>query len=144
MVAALYDHGVVFGKTDLDRFVKTQLEVCWNGSLDHPVFLNTEGKPSSDPEGKVIMAEALARFAPQVREYCYGPRAAAGRLRNLRSDWSGGAMAVDYLAGKYLRTRTPEPQRARFRDEFCKKPENAALLKELEFEIGTAEPAHGK
>ncbi|MBM4050104.1 MAG: hypothetical protein FJ279_33835, partial [Planctomycetes bacterium] len=33
---ALYDHGVIFDRTDMQRFVNTQMQVCWNGSLDAP------------------------------------------------------------------------------------------------------------
>jgi hypothetical protein len=36
MAEALYDHGVVFDRTDIDRFLATQIGVCWNGSCDAP------------------------------------------------------------------------------------------------------------
>ena len=49
MAEALYDHGVVFNRTDMQRFVNTQMRVCWNGSLEQPVFRNTGGKPIDAP-----------------------------------------------------------------------------------------------
>ena len=40
--------------------------------------------------------------------------------------------AIDYLTGKYLVSRTAEPTRDRYREQFTQKPENAAFLKEIE------------
>lgn len=140
MVAALYDHGVVMNKTDLARFLKTQTTINWNGSLEHPVFKNTRGEDVKEKNMSTFLAPALAPFDSRIREYLYGPRATQERLARLNSDWQGGVVAVDYLQGKYLRPQAPEPQMAKYREQFSRKPENAAFLKDLEFEI----PATGK
>ncbi len=50
-------------------------------------------------------------------------------------NWQGGVAAIEYLVGKYLSPRTAEPQHTSLRDQFCRKPENAALLKQLEFRV---------
>ena len=128
MAAALYDHGVVFNRTDMQRFVNTQMRVCWNGSLESPVFRNTAGR-SMDA---AMVAPALARFEPLVWEFCYGQRASQERLKRRDHPWQGGVNAIDYLTGKYLVSRTAEATRARYREVFVQKPENAAFLEELE------------
>ncbi len=128
MAAALYDHGVVFNRTDMQRFVNTQMQVCWNGSLESPVFRNTGGKPMD----AAMVAPALARFEPLVWEFCYGQRASLERLKRRDHPWQGGVNSIDYLTGKYLVSRTAEPTRARYRQQFTQNPENAAFLKQIE------------
>jgi hypothetical protein len=67
----LYQHGVVFDKTDMDRFVKTQMSVCWNGDVANPKWARTDG--TVDPkymQGEYI-ALSLAPLIPQVAEYLF-------------------------------------------------------------------------
>jgi hypothetical protein len=128
MAAALYDHGVVFNRTDMQRFVNTQMQVCWNGSLESPVFRNTGGK-SMDA---AMVAPALARFEHLVWEFCFGQRASQERLQRRDHPWQGGVHASDYLTGKYLVSRTADPTCARYREQFTQNPENAAFLEEVE------------
>ena len=41
----LYELGLVFDRTDIDRFVKTQTSVCWNGDVQNPRWLRLNGEP---------------------------------------------------------------------------------------------------
>jgi hypothetical protein len=40
--------------------------------------------------------------------------------------------AIDYLTGKYLVSRTAEPTRTGYREQFTQRPVNVAFLKEIE------------
>jgi hypothetical protein len=135
MPVELYDYGVVFDRTDIQRFLNTQMQVCWNGSVDQPVFTNTEGKPITEAGQGTIIASSLGRFEPRIREFCYGPRATAGRLQVRDDSWQGGVGAMGYLLGKYGESPTPEPRQTRYRDQFSQTPGNAAFLDELRFEV---------
>ncbi|MDH7570415.1 MAG: hypothetical protein QHJ73_12615, partial [Armatimonadota bacterium] len=136
MAEALYDHGVLFDRTDMQRFVNTQMQVCWNGSLENPVFVTTGGQPAKEPGHATIMAPALARFEPKIWEFCYGERAARERLQAREHNWSGGVGAMEYLLEKYVNKRGVEPTRTRFRDQFLARAENAAFLQSLDARVG--------
>lgn len=140
MAAALYDHGVVFDRTDMERFANTQLKICWNGSLEAPEFRTTGGQPSRDPQAGAFIAPALAPFAPAVAEYCFGRRATQERLQQREHGWRGGVGALEYLTGKYLRPLSAEPTKLSYREKFASRPENAAFLKEMEYLIPSAQP----
>ena len=136
MAEALYDHGVVFTRTDMQRFVNTQMRIVWNGSFETPVFRRVDGRK---PQRGGYQAAALARFEPKIHRFLYefnGPRE---RLANRNHSWQGGVVAAGYLVGKYLAPRGPEPRRAKYRDRFAADPANARWLKATEFEI-PAEP----
>lgn len=117
MAEALYDHGVVFTREDMQRFTATQTQVCWNGSLKAPQYFRTDGKAGTERGQTTFLASVLARFDPKLQVLCFE---------------HGGSGS---LAGKYLAPRTPEPRNAQYRDQFVSKPENAAFLRDLEFVI---------
>lgn len=135
MATELYDHGVVFDRTDMERFVNTQTEVCWNASVDDPKFTTTGGKTITEAGHGIVMAPSLAPFDKRIWEYCYGPRATKERLAARQHGWQGGPNAVGYLVGKYLSAPSPEQTHAACREQFCRQPENAAFLKAIEFTI---------
>lgn len=128
MAAALYDHGVVFDKADMQRFVNTQMQVCWNGSLDRPVFRRTDGTP----DDQAFVASALAGFAPKIAQFLHGERSAAKRLENRDHPWRGGVEASGYLRGKYVVTLSSQPTRTLYRGRFEKDPANAKFLRDRE------------
>ncbi len=132
MAVALYDHGVVFDATDMQRFLNTQTQVCWNGSFDNPVFKRTDGRSAGQHR---FLAPALARFEPKTWKFLYEGPETEQRLARRDHSWQGGPVAMEYLRGKYLHPRSPEPTRATYRDRFCQSSENARFLKELEFWI---------
>ena len=90
----LYEFGVVFDKTDMERFVKTQVAVCWNGSMDNPQWARVDGtRPAQYMQGEYMCA-ALAAFNDKVAEFCYGPRGAVGaaqRAGTSLAERAGGA-----------------------------------------------------
>jgi hypothetical protein len=73
----------------MQRFVNTQMQVCWNGSLESPVFRNTGGRPMDAP----MVAPSLARFEPLLWEYGYGQRASQERLKRRDHSWQAGVSA---------------------------------------------------
>lgn len=132
MAVALYDHGVVFDTTDMQRFLNTQTRICWNGSFDAPVFKRTDGRSAGQHR---FLAPALARFEPNIRKVLYEGPETEQRLARRDHSWQGGPVAMEYLRGKYLSPQSPEPTRAKYRGQFCHSLENARFLKELEFQI---------
>lgn len=128
MAAALYDHGVVFNQADMGRFVNTQMQVCWNGSLEKPAFKRTDGTPAE----QAFVASALAPFEPKIGQFLYGERRTAERLKNREHPWRGGVEASDYLRGKYAATPPSQPVRRNYRMQFEKEPANARFLRQME------------
>ena len=87
-----YNTGVVFDKTDIERFLNTNLKVMWNSDKDKPHFaianwklpmpLGKDGKPPP-PEANspgAVLWTALAPFSQDVRDL------AGGRGRGASSD----------------------------------------------------------
>lgn len=100
MVIQLHQHGLVFDKTDVSRFVATQMDICWNGSLDTPKFLTVRG---TDPmEEEEMIAPALAPYEPRIAQYLYTGERQDERLEKSGSPWQGGIVAGEWLVGKYF------------------------------------------
>ena len=111
---------------------------CKSAGTDQSTRLNsktTAGRAAREAQYATVIAPSLARFEPKVREFCYGPRATQERVKSREHGWQGGVSAIDYLRGKYLEILGAEPARTRYRDKFCQTPENAALLKTLQFDV---------
>jgi hypothetical protein len=132
MAVALYDHGVVFDRIDMRRFLNTQTQVCWNGSLDAPVFKRTDGRAAGEQR---FLAPSLARFEPRLWKFLTSGSVTEERLERRGHSWQGGPVAMEYLRGKYLSSRSSGANRARYRARFCRKPGNARFLKQIEFRI---------
>jgi len=94
----LYHHGVVFDKTDMKRFVRTQLEVCWNGDFRKPAFRRTDGAPG---KGR-FMAAALAPFDERIERFVYAGERQHERFEKLDNAWHGGVVADPWIRGKYI------------------------------------------
>jgi hypothetical protein len=91
---SLYEYGLVFDKTDMERFLKTQLEECWNGDLQHPVWNRVDGThPPEYTQGEYIN-EAFAPFSAKVAAYFSQPSRQDYFLKEAGSDWSGGVQAA--------------------------------------------------
>lgn len=100
---SLYEHGLVFDRADMGRFVKTQVAVNWNGDLQNPLFFTVDGVPAG--EGERFIAPLLAPFDPKFAQLVY-----EGALQDLRveksgSPWQGGVVASEWLLGKYVRLK---------------------------------------
>lgn len=133
----LYQHGLVFDRTDMDRFVRTQLDMCWNGDLERPVWSRVDGtRPEQYTQGEYI-APALAPFSEKVAEYLFtGPRQER-RLSDLSDSW-GGVQAGGWLRAKLLEYPAAvggnQPFLA-YGQRFLAKQENSELAAKLAFAI---------
>ena len=135
----MYDHGLVFDRADVDRFLKTQMEMTWNGSLTDARWYRVDRSPGLQ-QGSYI-CPALAGFHARIHTFCYeGPRQDE-RLRQAGHPWQGGPVAAQYLAGKYLAARPADgtgPAHLAAGRRFLAKPANAALVRSLSFTVAGA------
>jgi hypothetical protein len=135
---ALYEYGLVFDKADMERFLKTQLEECWNGDLEHPVWSHVDGtRPPQYTEYEYI-ADSLAPFSAKVAAYFSQPSRQDGLIREGKDDWNGGVQAAGYLAGKYLGNPAAQGWRQTelsYGKRFLSKKANRDFVKALEFTV---------
>jgi hypothetical protein len=96
----LHRHGVVFQPDDIRKLLKTQMEVCWNGDAEKPVFKNTNGG-DVEPKERFI-ATSLTPWDEKLAEFVYGPPAQTFRLSKKDDAWQGGVIAAGWLRGKYI------------------------------------------
>ena len=137
----LYELGLIFTREDMERFVRTQTEVCWNGSFDGPEWFRVDGRPAD--EGHEYLCSALAPFDESVREMAYGAPAQAAQMPTqkemaaLESSWQGGVVAGGWLKGKYItqpRWQGGDSAEAAVAAEWAA-GEGAELLRELKHEV---------
>jgi len=131
----LYQLGLIFERTDIDRFVRTQTEVAWNGSLDAPQYFRVDGRPAD--EGHAYLCAALAPFDANLREMVFGAPAQAARMAAREHSWQGSVVAMGWLEDKYLRLpawASGEPAETDLVAEWAA-GEGAALLRELAYEV---------
>lgn len=129
----LYECGLVFDRTDNERFVKTQINVCWNGNVQEPQWFWLDGRPADSPR----LCVWLSPFDKRIYELSYGAAAQQVRVK-FKDDPLGGIMACDWLEGRYLvwpRWSSGKPSEAAAVAAFVAKPEGQALLKELAFQV---------
>jgi len=132
----LYHHGLIFDRTDMDRFVRTQMEVAWNGDPDAPVFRMIHGKPSDRPNQQ-FLSEALAPFDARLADFCF-VRRRAERFEKRANEWQGGVLAREWLRQKWLvmpAAADGAPAFARFGERFRENPENRAWLERIAFTV---------
>lgn len=70
-VAEAYHTGVVFDQTDLERILRTNLEVMWNGDAAEPQWRNADSRGPWQPgpeDGAGTLWTALGDFSRTVRE----------------------------------------------------------------------------
>jgi len=138
MALALHHHGVVFDETDVRRFLRTQTAMCWNGSMDKPVWARVDGTRHEKYMRGEYMCAALAPFDASVERFVYtGPRQEE-RLKNAGHPWHGGTVAAGWLEGKYgwlPKAAGGKPVYAEFGRRFLAAPANEAFHKKLAFEV---------
>jgi len=130
----LYEHGLLFDREDMDRFVKTQTTVCWNGDAARPQWKRVDGRGSD----QVYLCSALSPFDERIYAMAYGPRAQAERLKGKDHSWQGSVVAMGWLEFKLLtwpRWKGGEPAEADVVAPFLAKPANRALLEKLTFDV---------
>lgn len=132
----LYHHGVVFDRADIGRFLRTQLEMCWNGDLENPTWYRVDrsrGKQSGS-----YICSALAPFHEKVYRFLYTGARQDERVGRAGHSWQGGPVARGWLAGKYLYCPAAAGGKAihaEFGKRFRSKPACARFLRELQFEV---------
>lgn len=70
-IAEAYHTGIIFDSGDLERILRTNLEVMWNGGTAEPQWRNADGRGvwQPDPEdGAGTLWTALADFSQTVRD----------------------------------------------------------------------------
>lgn len=130
----LYEHGLVFDRADIERFVKTQTTVCWNGDLERPRWARADGRRSS----QAYLCSALAPFDERIHEMAFGEPAQQARLKGTSHSWQGSVVACGWLKAKLLdlpRKRTSYRVDTALAAPFLAKAANRALLQRLAFEV---------
>ena len=135
---ALYHHGVVFDKADIDRFVKTQVGVAWNGDLANPKWARCDGTTSAKYMKGSYICAALAPFHEKVYALLYTGARQDERLKNAAHSWQGGPVANGWLSGKYVTCPAAKAGKQIHLEagrRFLKKSNNQALLRSLAFRV---------
>lgn len=96
----LWHHGLVFDDADMRRFVKTQLEMTWNGRLDEPQWFRVD-RSRGKQTGRYI-CPALAPFDGKIYAFLYTGVRQDERIKNAAHSWQGGPVASGWIRGKYL------------------------------------------
>jgi hypothetical protein len=134
----LYEFGVVFDKTDMDRFVKTQVAECWNGSMDNPQWARVDGTRVAQYTQGEYMCAGLAAFDDKIAEFCYGAPGQSERIKGLTSIWQSGPVARGWIAGKYIewpRMKGGAQADLAYGRKFLSKPENRTWYETLAFAV---------
>ena len=130
----MYEHGLIFTREDIDRFVRTQTEVCWNGSVESPRWARVDGRAA----GGAYLCTLLAPFDDRIYRVAFTGPAQRERVERRAHPWQGSVVAAGYLETKYLtvpRWRGGEPAEAASVAAFVKQPANRRLLESLAFEV---------
>ena len=94
----LYEHGLVFDEEDIARFLRTQMEVCWDGDLEEPAWRRVDGEEMDQS----YLCSALAAYDASLYEMAFGPAATARRVQQRDHGWHGGVVAGGGLEMKYV------------------------------------------
>jgi len=135
---ALYQHGLVFGETDIGRFVRTQLDMCWNGDLVNPQSARVDGtRPPKYTQGEYI-ASSLASFNEKVAEYLFDGGRQEHHLKRAGDSWQGGPVINGWLREKlidYPAAKGGKQVNLGLGKQFLAEPDSSALVKALAFEV---------
>jgi hypothetical protein len=148
----LYECGLVFDRTDIDRFVKTQTGICWNGDVQAPRWFRVNGAVAPNPSDVPWLCVWLAPFDKPVFDVTFSPATQQERLelKNhpnrgvfecslwLEENYGAALVACDWLEAKYLvcpRWLGGKPAEMAAMAAFVAKPEGQKLLKQLAFKV---------
>ncbi|MHC4400024.1 MAG: hypothetical protein ACYTG0_10115 [Planctomycetota bacterium] len=132
----LAHHGLVFDETDVARFLKTQLEMTWNGDLENPQWHRVDR--SRGQQSGAYICPALAPYHERVYAYLYTGARQDERLDRARHPWQGGPVANGWLRGKLwycpaVKQGTLGYDRAGA--QFLGRPENCDFCEALALEV---------
>jgi hypothetical protein len=91
-----YDAGIVFDRTDMDRFARTVSEVMWNGSEDQPRVGNPVNT-ANNPGIRALDWVRLGRFSDKTRRIMVGMLESGGAPKSSQATAGAQAMALDRL-----------------------------------------------
>jgi hypothetical protein len=132
----LYHHGVVFNRTDIQRFLRTQMEVCWNGSTEDPRYFYTNGKAAK--KNARMIAQSLAPFDEKLATFLYTGKLQDERVANSENAWNGGVVAETWLRTKFLvlpKATGGKQIHLDYRKAFLKSEANRKFLGAIEFNV---------
>jgi hypothetical protein len=99
----LHEAGLVFDKSDIARFVKTQTEMCWNGDVMNPRWARCDGTRSKKYMQGAYLCAALAPYDRRIAALCgrgdakSRERERAERFKGRTHGWRGGVVAEGYV-----------------------------------------------
>ena len=134
----LYDFGLVFDKTDMDRFLRTQLAMCWNGDAEHPQWSRVDGTRPPEYTQGAYMASGLAPFSEKVASFVFSRAQQDYYLEHGGDNWTGGPVLNYWLREKLIDYPAAEGGKQTLIDlgrQFLAKPDNREFLKPLTFEV---------
>jgi len=129
-----YEHGLVFERADIDRFVRTQTAVCWNGDVERPQWARVDGRTAEQR----YLCPLLALFDERIYQVAFTGPAQQERVKRRGHSWQGAVVAAGYLETKYLalpRWRGGKPAETDAVAAFMKRAANRRLLEALAFEV---------
>ncbi|PTY01439.1 hypothetical protein DB346_11840 [Verrucomicrobia bacterium LW23] len=98
-----YQRGLLFSEEDLQRFIRTQKEMCWDGNLEKPGYRNVAGATSEHIKGRYLSLQLAPYDETLTRLAFHGVyEKEAQAPATLASNWKGGVQAQDYIVNKYL------------------------------------------
>ena len=139
MAVKLYQHGLLFNDQDLQRFLKTQTEQCWNGDMEKPIYRNVAAVSPADSKwikGR-FLSLALARYDETLHKLAFAGPHEAQQHQKASNGWQGGTNAQAYVTHKYLSTfssENPQPFKT-LGEQFLKDPANKIFYDTLFFEV---------
>jgi hypothetical protein len=134
----LYQFGLVFDRTDVDRFLRTQLDMCWNGDFDHPQWSRVDGTRPPEYTQGAYMASALAPFNDRVAQFLFTGSRQESRLQRAGDDWEGGPVANGYIRSKLLEYPAMKGGKQIYLEygkKLLTKKENQDFVNSLAFEV---------
>lgn len=137
IAAALYNHGVVFDRTDMERFTRTQVGVCWNGDPDKPVYRTVFDAPSNR-KGQVFLCADLAPFSEKLADFIFRGRIRQHRIDKRESGWQGGVLTAPWLWSKYVAAPAcagGKPMYPAVGERFLAKAANREFVETHRFEV---------
>jgi len=129
-----YEHGLVFDRPDIDRFVRTQTEVCCSGHVEQPQWARVDGRRADQR----YLCTRLAPFDDRIYRLAFTGPAQQERVAQRDHSWQGSVVAAGYLETKYLtcpRWQTGKPAEAKAVAPWRATRENRLLVEHLAFEV---------
>ena len=133
----LYQHGLLFDRTDLQRFITTQKAMCWNGNMENPEYRNVAGEKNEHVRGRYLSYQ-LAHYDSILTKLAFHGPHEPEQLQKASNPWQGGPAAQEYVCEKYLMhpviLDNPQPYRE-LGQTFLSDPENRTWYENHSFEV---------